>query len=267
MDSSSFDSPAEQDVRMAWEQFWATGSAEARDALILCYVPLVKFVASRVSIGLPSNVDFDDLVSFGVFGLVDALEKFESERGVKFETYAVARIRGAIIDGLRSIDWVPRSIRQKAKELEKAVATLEAQNGGPATDREICAALDLSVDEYYKLLLEVSGASLASLDEMWAGDGDEEGTLRFGQMIENQSSENPTDAVADAEVKRILSEAIDWLPERERLVISLYYYEELTLKEIGHVLEVSESRVSQIHTQALLRLRGKLGRVRESLVS
>lgn len=267
MDSGALDCRTDLDVHSAWEQFRETKCAQAREALILSYIPLVKFVASRVSVGLPSNVDFDDLTSFGVFGLLDALEKFDPERGVKFETYAVARIRGAIIDGLRSIDWVPRSLRQKAKELEKVVSRLESENGGPATDAEISKALSISLDEYHKLLMEISGLSLASLDEVWAGDSDEEKTLRFGQMIENESSENPTHAVEDAEVKRILAEAIDVLPERERLVIALYYYEELTLKEIGHVLEVSESRVSQIHTQALLRLRGKLGRIRESLVT
>ncbi len=255
------------ELEQAWEEFKTTGSAEAREALILAYVPLVKYVAGRVSVGLPSNVDFDDLVSYGVFGLVDAVEKFDPDRGVKFETYAVARIRGAVIDGLRSIDWVPRSVRQKSKELEQTIGALEAKLGRPATDQEIAEALNITLDEYYELLSEVKGVSLASLDEVWSGDPEEEGKIPFGQMIENTRSEDPTARVEDVEVKRVLAEAIDHLPERERLVVALYYYEGLTLKEIGEVLNVSESRISQIHTKAILRLRGRLSRFRESLVS
>lgn len=255
------------ELEQAWEEFKTTGSAEAREALILAYVPLVKYVAGRVSVGLPSNVDFDDLVSYGVFGLVDAVEKFDPGRGVKFETYAVARIRGAVIDGLRSIDWVPRSVRQKSKELEQTIGALEAKLGRPASDQEIAEALNITVDEYHELLSEVKGVSLASLDEVWSGDPEEEGKIPFGQMIENTRSEDPTARVEDVEVKRVLAEAIDHLPERERLVVALYYYEGLTLKEIGEVLNVSESRISQIHTKAILRLRGRLGRFRESLVS
>ena len=255
------------ELERAWEEFKTTGSPEAREALILAYVPLVKYVAGRVSVGLPSNVDFDDLVSYGVFGLVDAVEKFDPDRGVKFETYAVARIRGAVIDGLRSIDWVPRSVRKKSKELEQTIGALEAKLGRPATDQEIAEALNITVEEYYELLSEVKGVSLASLDEVWSGDPEEDGKIPFGQMIENTRSEDPTARVEDVEVKRVLAEAIDHLPERERLVVALYYYEGLTLKEIGEVLNVSESRISQIHTKAILRLRGRLSRFRESLVS
>lgn len=251
----------------AWELFKAERSLEARDQLILAYAPLVKYVAGRVSIGLPSNVDFDDLVSYGFFGLVDAIEKYDPQRGVKFETYAVARIRGAVIDGLRSLDWVPRSVRQKAKELENTVASLEAKLGRPASDAEVSAALNITVAEYHELLAQVKGIALASLDEVWTGDPDEEGKLRFGQMIENTDSEDPGALIGDVEVRRLLAEAVDQLPERERLVIALYYYEGLTLKEIGQVLGVSESRVSQIHTKAIVRLRGRLQRFRESLVS
>lgn len=254
-------------LEQAWERFKMERSLEARDELILAYVPLVKYVAGRVSVGLPSNVDFDDLVSYGFFGLVDAIEKFDPERGVKFETYAVARIRGAVIDGLRSSDWVPRSVRQKAKELEKTVASLEAKLGRPATDVEVSRALKITIAEYHELLAQVRGVALASLDEVWAGDPDEEGKLRFGQMIENSDSEDPGALVGDVEVRRVLAEAIDQLPERERLVVALYYYEGLTLKEIGQVLGVSESRISQIHTKAIVRLRGRLQRFRESLVS
>jgi len=267
LDYEALDSGRKAEVEEAWEEYKSTGSLEAREKLILFYVPLVKYVAGRVSVGLPSNVDFDDLVSYGIFGLVDAVEKFDRSRGVKFETYAVARIRGAVIDGLRSVDWVPRSVRQKARELEQTVAELEATLGRPATDAEVSEALSISVEAYYELLAEVKGISLASLDEVWVGDPDEESKLRYGQMIEDPVSEDPTLRVEDVEVKRVLTEAIDQLPERERLVVALYYYEGLTLKEIGEVLGVSESRVSQIHTKAIVRLRGRLGRYRQSLVS
>ena len=267
MEGGVFDGNYRSKLEQVWELYKSSGSLEARDELILAYVPLVKYVAGRVSVGLPSNVDFDDLVSYGFFGLVDAVERFDPDRGVKFETYAVSRIRGAVIDGLRSVDWVPRSVRQKAKELETAVAELEAKLGRPATDVEVSEALGVGLDEYHELLSQVKGITLASLDEVWSGDPDEEGKLRFGQMIEDTWSEDPGARVEDVEVKRVLAEAIDQLPERERLVIALYYYEGLTLKEIGEVLGVSESRISQIHTKAIVRLRGRLHRYRESLVS
>lgn len=267
MEGGVLDGERGSNLERVWELFKMERSVEARDELILAYVPLVKYVAGRVSVGLPANVDFDDLVSYGFFGLVDAIEKFDPDRGVKFETYAVARIRGAVIDGLRSIDWVPRSVRQKAKELENTVASLEAKLGRPATDAEVSEALNVTVEEYHELLSQVRGIALASLDEVWTGDPDEEGKLRFGQMIENTDSEDPGALVGDVEVRRVLAEAIDQLPERERLVIALYYYEGLTLKEIGQVLGVSESRISQIHTKAIVRLRGRLQRFRESLVS
>ena len=267
MDSRTLDAKREPEIDAAWDAFWSSGSAEARERLILCYVPLVKYVAGRVLVGLPASVDYDDLVSYGIFGLVDAVEKFDPARGVKFETYAVARIRGAVIDGLRAVDWVPRSVRQRAKELEKTVASLEGRLGRPAKDEEVAEALAMSLDEYHELLSDVKSISLASLDEVWSADSDDERKLRFGQMIENPGSEDPTHRIEAAEVRRILAESIDGLPERERLVVALYYYEGLTLKEIGDVLSVSESRVSQIHTKAIIRLRGKLGRFRESLVS
>lgn len=251
----------------AWEEFKKTQNPDAREKLILAYAPLVKYVAGRVSIGLPPNIDFDDLVSYGMFGLVDAVEKFDLSRGVKFETYAINRIRGAIIDGLRAADWVPRSVRQKAKEMEKAIATLEARLGRPAEDEEIALALGISLADYHRLINELHSIALASLDEVWAKDSDDESGLRIGQMVENVASEDPMAEVAEKEVKRLLAEAIDALPERERLVISLYYYERLTLKEIGQALSVSESRVSQLHTRALLRLRGRLAWIKESLVS
>lgn len=248
-----------------WRAYKERGEEEARDRLILAYASLVKYVASRVAGGLPPSVDFDDLVSYGILGLLDALEKFDPGRGVKFETYALPRIRGSIIDGLRHVDWVPRSVRQRARQLEEVLASLENRLGRAARDEEVAEALGLSLDDYHRLLQEVHGVTLFSLDELWGGGGTGE-RLALGQMIEDPAGGEPGEPVEQEEVRRILAEAVDALPERERLVIALYYYEGLTLKEIGQVLSVSESRVSQLHAKAVLRLRARLGQLRESLV-
>lgn len=259
---------SESSIQKAWTQYKQSGDPDAREHLLIAYAPLVRHVANRVAIGLPSSIDTDDLMSYGFFGLSDALERFDPERAVKFETYASQRIRGSMIDGLRAIDWVPRSVRQKAKEIERAIAQLEAQNGRQPQDGEVAEFLGIGTKEYQDRLSEVKAVSLASLDEVWSGgESDDEGSLSLGQMIQDASSADPASQVADDDVKRILAESIDRLPERERLVISLYYYEELTLREIGEVLSVSESRVSQLHTRAMLRLRASLTRHRESLVS
>jgi RNA polymerase sigma factor for flagellar operon FliA len=250
-----------------WVLYKKTKDPEARERLIIHYAPLVRFVANRLSIGLPSCVDADDLISYGFFGLVDAVERFDLSREVKFETYATRRIQGSIIDGLRSIDWVPRSIRQKSKELERAIGTLEMKFGRPPSDHEIADYMKLSLAEYSQMIKEVKGASLISLDEGWSNDSEDEGNLTLSQVIKDVSSEDPANLVSSSELQRKLAEAIDNLPERERLVVSLYYYEELTLKEIGKVLNVSESRVSQIHTKAMHRLKASLNRYLESLVS
>lgn len=242
-----------------WKRYKKTRSPELREQLILEYAPLVKHVAGRLAVMLPPHVEFDDLVSYGMFGLVEAVERFDFERGVKFETYAAARIRGAIIDGLRSADWVPRSVRQKARELEKELIRLESRLGRAATDDEIAEALGMTVQEYDRLLAELSGASLVSLDEVWVADPEEESQLRLLETVSNESAASPEDTLEEKELERLLAEAIDRLPERERLVVALYYHEGLTLKEIGRVLGVTESRVCQIHTKAILRLRAYLG--------
>lgn len=258
----------QESIDAAWRAYKQSGDSEARETLLLTYAPLVRHVANRVAIGLPTNVDIDDLMSYGFFGLADALERFELDRSVKFETYASQRIRGSIIDGLRAADWVPRSIRQKAKEIERAIAQLEAEHGRQPKDAEVAKALNITIEQYRERLSQVRAVSLTSLDEVWSGsDGDDDTNLSLGQMIEDDNILDPEASVAKQEVKRLLTEAIDRLPERERLVISLYYYEELTLKEIGQVLSVSESRVSQLHTRAMLRLRAALRRHKESLVS
>jgi RNA polymerase sigma factor for flagellar operon FliA len=247
-----------------WENYLAAKSPETREAIILKYAPLVKYVAGRVAIGLPSNVEFDDLVSFGVFGLMDAIEKFDPSRGIKFETYAIARIRGAVLDGLRSNDWVPRSVRQKAREMERTCADLENRLGRSATDQEISEAMDISVHDFYQLLSEVSCTTLSSLDELWSVNSSDDDSVRVLDLVRNNESEDPLHHVEVEEIKTTLANAIDSLPERERMVIALYYYEGLTLKEVGEIMEISESRVSQIHTKAIFRLRGRLNRWRKS---
>lgn len=245
-----------------WHEYHQKNTSAAREALILEYAPLVKYVAGRVAIGLPSNVEYDDLVSCGIFGLMDAIEKFDHLRGIKFETYAIARIRGAILDGLRSNDWVPRSVRQKAKELERTCLELENRLGRYATDQEVAEALHISMDEFYQLLSEVSCTTLSSLDEIWLTRNPEDDSVRVLDLVENESSIDPENQVEIEELREALTKAIDALSERERMVITLYYYEGLTLKEIGEILSISESRVSQIHTKAIFRLQGRLTRWR-----
>jgi RNA polymerase sigma factor for flagellar operon FliA len=254
-----------QGEEILWQNYLTAKSPANREAIILRYAPLVKYVAGRVAIGLPSNVEFDDLVSFGVFGLMDAIEKFDPLRGIKFETYAIARIRGAILDGLRSNDWVPRSVRQKSRELERICAELENRLGRSATDQEISEAMGISVHEFYQLLSEVSCTTLSSLDELWLVHSNDDDTVRVLDLVRNNDSEDPLHQVEMEEIKTTLANAIDCLPERERMVIALYYYEGLTLKEIGEIMEISESRVSQIHTKAIFRLRGRLNRWRKSI--
>lgn len=253
-----------QSEETLWQDYLTSKSPATREAIILKYAPLVKYVAGRVAIGLPSNVEFDDLVSFGVFGLMNAIEKFDLSRGIKFETYAIARIRGAILDGLRSNDWVPRSVRQKARELERVCAELENRLGRSATDQEISEAMSISIQDFYQLLSEVSCTTLSSLDELWMVHSNEDDSVRVLDLVKNDDSEDPLNQVEIEEVKETLANAIESLPERERMVIALYYYEGLTLKEIGEIMEISESRVSQIHTKAIFRLRGRLNRWRKS---
>ncbi|HBL35265.1 MAG TPA: RNA polymerase sigma factor WhiG [Firmicutes bacterium] len=243
-----------------WKDYHHGGSDVAREQLIVGYSPLVKYVAGRVAIGLPPNVEFDDLVSYGIFGLMDAIDKFDLDRGIKFETYAIARIRGAIMDGLRNNDWVPRSVRQKAKDLEKACNDLENRLGRYATDQEISASLQVSLEEFYRMLNEVSCTTLSSLDEIWLTRKPDDDNVRVLDLIENEDSSDPEQLVEISELKVALAKAIDGLSEREKYVITLYYYEGLTLKEIGETLSISESRVSQIHTKAIFRLQGRLAR-------
>ncbi len=249
-----------------WDSYKKDKDLDAREELILTYAPLVKYVAGRVAISLPPNVLQDDLISYGIFGLIDAIEKFEPERNIKFETYAISRIKGAIWDGLRSMDWIPYSVRQKAKELEETFARLENELGRSATDDEVCTAMGISKQQFYQMLKETSCTSLISLEDLFKFDRDGTSGVRMIDTIADPNIPDPVSLVMFEEQKRILGEAINKLPEREKVVIALYYYEGLTLKEIGKVLGVTESRISQMHTKAILRLRGRLSRIKKKIM-
>ncbi|OGK08282.1 MAG: hypothetical protein A2W80_12290 [Candidatus Riflebacteria bacterium GWC2_50_8] len=253
----------DEEDQQLWEQYKTNHDQRIKDALIMKYASFVKYVAGRIAVNLPSNVEFDDLVSYGILGLIDAIDKYDSDRNVKFKTYAKTRIRGAIFDELRVLDWTPRSIRQKARKLEKAYAKLEGKLGRDARDEEIAEYLNIDISELHKLFDETKKSLLLSLDEIFYDD--EEGSSRF-DFIEDQKSDNPQSKIEEAEAKKILADAISKLSDRERMVITLYYYEELTSKEIGKILGVSDSRVSQLHTTAILRLRGRLSRIKEALM-
>ncbi|WP_010260062.1 RNA polymerase sigma factor WhiG [Treponema primitia] len=248
-----------------WLEYRQKRDPKIREMFIKQYAPLVKYVAGKVAVGMPHNVEFDDLVGFGVFGLLDAIDKFDPEKNVKFKTYAVTRIRGAIFDELRSIDWVPRSVRQKTREVEEAIGSLEAQLGRTATDQEIANSMGLDENEFIKTMMKISGTTMLSLNDVWFS-GDENDKVSIGDSIESPSSLNPDVIVEKDEIRRVIVEAIEELPDKEKKILVLYYYEDLTLKEIGQVLEVTESRVSQLHTKAILRLRAKLTNIRKGIV-
>jgi len=214
-------------------------------------------VAGRLGSGLPAHVDEGDLVSYGLLGLIGAIERYDPARDIKFETYAISRIKGAIIDELRALDWVPRSVRSRAREIERAIAELEAKLGTAPTDEQIAAKIGISVDELEESLTDISRSSIAALDELWSvsGEGDQ---VSLMDTIEDTQGVRPQEALDENEMREALADAIARLPEREKLVVTLYYYEELTLREIGEVLGVTESRVSQLHTKAILRLKARL---------
>ena len=245
------------DTQGLWLEFRRTQDKGIRDRLILTYAPLVKYVAGRLGSGLPAHVDEGDLVSYGLLGLISAIERYDPARDIKFETYAIARIKGAIIDELRALDWVPRSVRSRAREIERAIAELEAKLGTAPTDEQIAERIGITVDELGDSLTDISRSSIAALDELWSvsGEGDQ---VSLMDTIEDTTGPRPVEALDETEMREALAEAIARLPEREKLVVTLYYYEELTLREIGEVLGVTESRVSQLHTKAILRLKARL---------
>jgi RNA polymerase sigma factor FliA len=232
-----------------------SGQSLSREEIVHKYLPLVKYVAGKISVNLPSHVEINDLINEGILGLIDAISKYDDSRGVKFETYATTRISGAILDALRAMDWVPRAVRQKARELERVFATLENEIGRVPEDEEIAKAMGLKLKEYHTLLLKIRGTSILSLEEFLPNEKGHDVALLDTLK---DSGPDPTHQVESAEIKSALAQAVESLPQQERTVISLYYFEGLTLKDIKSVLNVSESRVSQIHAQAVIRLRSKL---------
>jgi RNA polymerase sigma factor FliA len=240
-----------------WREFKQTGDPSLRERLILHYSPLVKYVAGRVGVGLPATVEQADFVSYGIFGLIDAIEKFNPDRSIKFETYAIRRIRGAIIDELRALDWIPRSVRQKARAVEQAYATLGTRLSRTPSENEVAAELRISVAELHRIFSQLSLVNVVALEELLQGGVDDRFSLV--DTLADTTAEDPQAAAESRETKHLLVRAITGLPERERTVVTLYYFEGLTLSEIGQVLGVTESRVSQIHTKAVLQLRSRLG--------
>ena len=238
-----------------WTEYNKTKSADLREQLILEYAPLVKLVAGRLSMYLGFNVEYDDLVGYGIFGLIDAIDKFDLMKDVKFETYASLRIRGAILDQIRKMDWIPRTIRQRQKKIDQAIREIERDQGHVATDAEIAAKMEISEDEYQNWQNQMKVTGVVSLNEFMDQGSD------ITEDVNNHSSSfvKPEEAVEKEELKKMLAESLELLTDKEKKVILLYYYEELTLKEISEVLEVSESRVSQLHTRALQKMRERLG--------
>jgi RNA polymerase sigma factor FliA len=247
----------ETDTQGLWLEYRRTNDQALRDRLIVTYAPLVKYVAGRLGSGLPAHVEEGDLVSYGLLGLIGAIERFDPGREIKFETYALSRIKGAIIDELRALDWVPRSVRSRAREIERAIGEIEAKTGRAPSDEEIAKKVGITEEELAESLSDIGRSSIAALDELWSvsGEGDQISLL---DTIEDTAGARPADALDETETKELLADAISRLPEREKLVVTLYYYEELTLREIGEVLGVTESRVSQLHTKAILRLQSRL---------
>ncbi len=247
----------EEELRMLWRRVRDHADTGAKERLVLTYAPLVKYVAGRMNAALPAHVEETDLISYGLMGLIAAVDRYDPARQVKFETYAVMRIKGAIIDELRSLDWVPRSVRARARAIEQMSTELEHKLHRAPTDEELAGALHMDMDEFQTALTQISNSSIVALDEMWnvnAG-GD---SVALIDTIGDQRMSDPGDLLENAQLRETLADAIARLPDREKIVVSLYYYDHLTLREIGEVLGVTESRVSQLHTKAILRLKGRL---------
>jgi RNA polymerase sigma factor for flagellar operon FliA len=246
------------ELKDLWKRYKASGDERARERLVVAYSPLVKYVAGRMSSGLPAHVEEADLISYGLTGLISAIERFDLSREIKFETYAITRIRGSIIDELRTLDWVPRSVRARARDIERANMKLEAKFQRAPSDEEMSAELGISTEDFHDALLQISHSTIVALDELWNvtdSGGDQVSLL---DTLPDRGAPDPQAMVDQGELRDRIADAIAALPEREKLVIALYYYENLTLREIGEVLGVTESRVSQLHTKAVLRLRSKL---------
>jgi RNA polymerase sigma factor for flagellar operon FliA len=245
-------------LRDLWRRYKLEASDKAREQLVVAYSPLVKYVAGRMSSGLPAHVEESELISYGLLGLINAIERFEPEREIKFETYAITRIKGAIIDELRSMDWVPRSVRARAREIEKVHAKLEHRLHRTPTDDEMARELGISADDFQESLVKISNSTVVALDELWSVSDSSGDQISLLDTLHDPDAPDPEHLLAQSELKDRLADAISALPEREKLVIALYYYENLTLREIGEVLGVTESRISQLHTKAVLRLKSRL---------
>lgn len=250
-----------EEMQRIWRQYKKTGDTSLRNILIEEHLPIVKYVAERLFVKLPHSVDVDDLTSAGIFGLVDAIDRFDIERGVKFETYCTNRIRGAILDELRALDWVPRLVRQRAHKLERAVSKLEAKHGRAPSDTELARELGVSLESYDEMVKEVSTAAILSQSAKWTGEEDEEGGGSM-EVLEDKQEPGPTE---DLQKRELVDFITKHLTKKERLILLLYYYEELTMKEIGATLDLSESRVCQIHSRVMLRLRHQLKKMSQEL--
>ncbi len=244
----------EKNKKKLWEKYENTKDPAIKEQLIIEYAQLVKFVAGRLSMYLGNNVEFDDLTGYGVFGLIDAIDKFDIYKGIKFETYASLRIRGAILDSIRKMDWIPRSVRKKQKQIDTATNKIEAIYGINTTDELIAAELEIPINEYHKWMDQTSSLNISSLEEFV-----EQGGEVKSERIQQERFEQPESALEQEEMKQMLVKAIQGLTEKEQRVITLYYYEELTLKEISLIMEVSESRISQLHTKSLRKMKGVMG--------
>ena len=250
------------DKQKLWETYRKSPTPEMREQIILEYAPLVKVVAGRLSMYRGYNVEYEDLVSYGIFGLIDAIDKFDMQKDVKFETYASLRIRGAILDQIRKMDWIPRTVRQKQKKIDEAIRNIEMRTGKNATDEQVAGELGLEQEELTEWQSRLKITNVISLNEFL-----EQGQEPVMDARGNSHFSQPEDVVSESELKQVLEEALEVLTEKEKKVILLYYYEDLTLKEISKVLEVSESRVSQLHTKALLKMRAKMGKYMDILVN
>jgi len=247
-----------------WKRYKEDNSQKAKEELILNYVPLVKHIAGKIIVKLPDEFEYDDLVSYGFLGLIDAMKRYDYNRNIKFSTYAVSRIKGSIYDEIRSLDWVPQSIRRKSKDLSRTYAYLEEQLGGNPTDKEVREELGLNEEEFNKLLVKVNIPQNVSLESMISSQDNNK--LKLKDLVQDSEEKEPENTFFYDEMKRILGQTIERLPEKEKLVVSLYYYDDLTLTEIGEVMELTTARISQLHTKAIFRLRGYLSRKKSQLV-
>jgi RNA polymerase sigma factor for flagellar operon FliA len=247
------------ELKDLWRRYQTADDERARERLVVAYSPLVKYVAGRLASGLPTHVEEADLISYGLIGLISAIERFEPDREIKFDTYAIPRIKGAIIDELRALDWVPRSVRARAREIERANVKLEHRFHRAPTDGEMAVELEITTEDFHDALIQISNSTIAALDELWTVSDTSGDRVSLLDTLQDPEAPDPAKVMDAFELKDRVADAIARLPERQKLVIALYYYENLTLREIGEVLGVTESRISQLHTKAVLRLRSRLG--------